>query len=375
MDIGYRVLISDRDFNAVAYIEHGISSLNFEHNAIGGCGTFGFSIPKAYEYSRFLLGGYNIKIYTLDQSTGDYELRYQGYIQRVKRRFSKNKDVYSVTGNGYVGQLAKIIINSTFSSQEASVSVKDILDDDVVSNTDVTYSASDIESTGFTPDTLEFNYEEADAAIQKIADIVGSREWGVDKDRKLYFKARNTTDKEYFVLGRDITDFDLEHDYESIVNRVIIQGGKKADDSTYVNTYDQEKSQYKYGRKDKLIQNSAITTNTVASQFKDSIFADKKYGTRSSSCRLCDYYKFIEDSIPLPIFVYREVAETFGSRKFGRGRFNGPLEQRIKRISYAFNDIGAFTVDLDLDDITPAITEDLSRLKYKLEQQRAAEVQ
>jgi hypothetical protein len=77
----------------------------------------------------------------------------------------------------------------------------------------------------------------------------------------------------------------------------------------------------------------------------------------------------------LPIFVYREVAETFGSRKFGRGRFNGPLEQRIKRISYAFDDTGAFTVDLDLDDITPAITEDLSRLKYKLEQQRAAEVQ
>jgi len=374
MDLKYRVLISDRAFKAIAYIENGISSLSFEHSATGGCGSFRFSLPKQYENSRFLLGGYNIKIYILNESSGDFELKYQGYIQRVKRSFSGIKDTFSVNGLGYIGKLSKININSTFTSQEASQSVKDILDNDVVPNTDISYSEGDIDNTGFTPDTIKFNYESSDSAIQKIADIVGSREWGVDKNRKLYFKARNTTIKKEFVLGKNITDFELEHDYETIINRVIIQGGTLADDSTYIKIYDEVKSQYKYGRKDKLIQNSSITTDTVAAQFKDSVFANKKYGTRKSSCRLCNFYEFLEDAIPLPIFVYREVGETFGTRKFGSGRYNGLLKQRIKRIKYNINNKGAFTVALDLDDIAPAITEDLSKLEYQLEQQRSASI-
>ena len=67
--------------------------------------------------------------------------------------------------------------DSTFQAIIDSVGgINYYLDTYVVPNTNLTYTGSDLETTGFTPSTINFNTD-ALSAMQSLADIVGTREF------------------------------------------------------------------------------------------------------------------------------------------------------------------------------------------------------
>jgi hypothetical protein len=368
-----RVEIRDREFNLLEILDNEIQGLSWEYNRIGGCGTFSFSLPRRYYDEKYISGDFNVRILVRNDATKEYDLWYQGIVEEKIPNVRADETI-QVSGHGYQAQLSRIYMDEEYTSTEVSVIVKDILDTYIVPNTDITYDAGDIVATGFTPDTFKFKTS-AMEALQTLADTVGSREWGVDKDRKFFFKARSSSVGYRFSLGNKVSGFSSDDSFRDIVNRVIVQGGDIGDPPVpYTKTYDHALSQLKYGIRTDVIQNSSITTDEVSSQFADSILAEFSDVVRKGSCELVDYETRVETTIPIPLFSLISRTTFYGEKLYGTFLYSGEISYQINRINYRMNNDGAVSINLDLGKLRPDLSEVIGQLEYKLEQLRTAGV-
>jgi len=368
MDINYRIELRDRSFNLLEVLDKEIIDPCWEYSRIGGCGGFSFSLPREYCNEKHISGDFNIRIYKWNTTTKTYDLIYQGLVEDKLPSVRGSQEVIEVQGHGYLAQLSRIYIDHDYTSTEVSAIVKDILDNYVVPNTNITYDAGDIVATGFTPDSLSFNTD-AKRALQTCADIVGSREWGVDKNRKFFFKARSETVGFRYPLGQKVTDFNNDDSFKDIVNRVIIQGGDVSG-TPYTKTYDNIPSQTKYNRRDRVVQNSAITTDTVSAQFAEALFTEFADIVRRARCNMVDDDTIFESTIPIPMFQLLTSGITYGEKKYGTFLYAGRIEYQVNRISYSIGNVGKLKISLQLGQLRPSVSEAIAQLEYELEQQR-----
>ena len=365
MDIEYRVELSDRSFNLLEVLEHEITDISWDYSRNGGCGGFRFSIPRTYCDEKFISGDFNIKIYIRNSSTKAYDLWYQGLIED-KSIDVRDKEKIVISGHGYSSQLSRIQIDQDYSSKTIEYIVDATLDT-VVANTDIIKDT--ISATGVTADTLEFNTD-AKTVIESCADITGTREWGVDKDRKFFFKARSSSVGFNFPLGGIITSFKEDQSFKDMINNVIVQGAVSSG-TPFTREKGDTSSQTKYGLREKVIQNSNVSTNTVADQLADAVLAEFKDVIRRASCSLINYSTRVETTIPIPLFKIKRLAKTYGTEKYGTFLYSGEIEYQINRIKYAINKNSVLSVSLNLGFLRPSISEEIKRLENKLEQQRS----
>lgn len=359
----HKILISDRDFNPIEEIQDIAGNLGWGYNRNGGCGSFNFDVPLKYCNDLIFGGNFNIKIYRRNPSTKAFDLWYQGRIENNNNDVRPSVETISISGLGYLSELSDVYIDADFSSQEISVVVKNLLDNYIVPNTNITYSASDIEATTFTPNTLTFNTNALDA-MQTLADIVGSREWGVDANRKFFFKARSSSVGFRFPLSDKVTNFSHDTSSKQIINRVIVVGGGEP---PFTATYDDTTSQLKWKRRDLLIQNSAITTTQVASQYADATFAEFNDVSRRARLTLLNEQQ-IESTIPIPLvnIISRQI--TYGQMTYGSFLYSGFINYQINRVNYNITQEGVMTIDLELGILRPSVAETLNQLDYELRQ-------
>lgn len=372
-----KVELRDKQFNILEILDSEFMNLSWEYQRVGGCGSFSFDLPRPYCNERYISGDFNVRIYGRNDTTKAYDLWFQGIVENKAPNVRGVEEVISVQGHGYQAQLSRIqLVNVTYTSQEASVIIKSILDNYVVPNTDITYSALDIEATSFTFDSITFNTD-ALSAIQTIADTVGAREWGVDEDRSFYFMERSETAGLYFALGNKVTSFTDDDSFKDIVNRVIVQGGDVADvpfqpDPT-TSYYNNTSSQTKYGRRDQIYQNSAITTDAVARQFAQSILAEKSDVIRRARVEIVNHDVQIESTVPIPLFELVARGTLYGEKYYGTFLYSGRIQYQVNRIVYKLgsND-NVLTTNLELGQPRPNVSEVIGQLKYQLEQLRTA---
>lgn len=364
----YRIVISDRYFRVIDEIQDIASNLSWDYNRIGGCGSFQFDVPIRFCEETFLGGNFNVKIYRKNPTDREYDLWYQGRIEDKVHNVSGVNEKISVRGSGYQSQLKDIIVNRTFTSQEISTIVTDVLDDDIVPSTNITYSGGDITATSFTPDSIEFNDKDGQDVFQTLADITGSREWGVDKDRKFFFKQRSSSVGLRFPLGSNGVVFSNDTSSHEIVNRVKVVGGDVSG-SPFTATYNDLNSQAKWGRRDKVVSNSSIVTAQVASQYADSIFAEFRDIVRRGKIDLLRE-QLIEETIPIPLVQVPAKGITYGTRKYGEFLYNGRVSYQVNRVNYSIDDVGNLKIGIQLGQLRPNLAEDLSQLEYKLDQIR-----
>jgi len=368
MAVDFRVEIRDRSFNLLELLENEILDLSWDYSRIGGCGGFRFSLPREYCNEKYISGDFNVRIYIRNVSTKAYDLWYQGLVEDKVPNIRGVEETIDVSGHGYFAQLARIQIDRDYSSQEISVIVKNILDNDITPNTDISYDGGDVVATSFTADTLEFNTD-GKSAMQTLAEIVGTREWGVDKDRKFFFKARSSTVGFTFPLGRYIKDFSSDQDFRSIVNNVIVQGAESGG-TPFTREVGDTSSQTKYGLREKVVQNSSISTNDVADEFGNAYLSEFKEVVRRARCDLVDYDTRIESTIPIPLFQLKQAGVTYGTQKYGTFLYSGLIGRQINRIQYSIDDNRNLKIRLDLGYLRPSIAENLAQLEHKLEQVR-----
>lgn len=374
-----KVELRDKSFNKLEDLDNEVIDPTWEFNGIGGCGSFSFDLPRQYCNERYISGDFNVRIYGRNPSTNAYDLWFQGLIEDKAPNVRNNEETILVQGHGYQAQLSRIqLIDVTFTSTEISAIVKSLLDNYIVPNTDITYSASDIEVTGYTPDSLPFNTD-VESAIETLADLAGGYVWGVDKDRKFFFKAKSTdTDDELcFPLGGKVTAFTDDYSFKDIVNRVIIQGGDIAGvpfrpDST-TSPYNSTASQLKYGRRDFVYQNSAIVTDAVAQQIAASILNEKADVLRRARCEIVNHETRIESTIPIPLFQLLARGTFYGEKTYNTFLYSGQIQYRVNRVVYKLSSSdAALMTNLELGQPRPDIAENIGQIKHQIEQLRSA---
>lgn len=365
----YRVLIEDRDLSFYNEIRKPLG-LNWEYNALGGCGAFGFTAYSKFCTDILFGSNFNIKILRRNPTTKNYDLWYQGRIEDKQYDISSGQEIVSISGYGYQSALNDVIINQDFTSQEASVIVKSILDTFVVPNTKITYDNADIEATTLTIDSIKFSYVTAAQALKTIAEAVGGREWGVDRNRKFFFKAQSSTTGFNYALGKKVKNLRVNNSSRSVANHIIIQGGDVSG-SPFVYVKDYLSGQAKYGRRDLILQRTAVVTNQIAQQIADAAYAERSDVSERVRCDLLDEV-LIENTLPIPLFKIKTREYLYDEANYDSILYSGIEPQRISKVRYKIGQASELIISMELGQVFASEVENIKQLEFKLDQLRQA---
>lgn len=363
----YKIVISDRSFNVRQEIQDRANNIQWNYNRNGGCGTFSFSIPERFCEEIALGGNFNVKIMRKNLTTGDYDTWYQGRIENKIHNVKGEDETIKVQGSGYQSQLADIYVDADYSSKTIEYIVEDIMDTYVTPNTDITKGT--IAATGFTADTLEFNTTALNA-IQTCADIVGTREWGVNASRQFNFLDRSSTVGFRIPFPGKVLKFSNDSSSKDIVNRVVIIGGDVSG-SPFTRTVNDTASQSKWGRRDKVVSNSAVVTNSVADQLGDAIFTEFDDVVFRARLDLLDEQQ-IEATVPIPLLVVHTARTKYGDKKYGTFLYSGEFNYQINRINYKLDSSSNLIINMQLGQLRPSISENIAKLEFELDQVRSS---
>lgn len=372
----WKVELKDNSGNVLELFDKNFEGLNFSFQRIGGCATASFSLPKPFEEWGYISGNFKVNIYYLNPSTNDYDLWWAGYVDENTPSLAEIEDI-NVLVQGYSGQLSRRFVSKTYTSTEVSLIVKNLLDTYIVGYTDITYDVADLEVTGFTPDTISFNCNCLDA-IRTLAETVGTREWGVGADGKFYFKARSSDVSHFYPIGGKVSSTNIINSFRDIINYIYLTGGKVGG-VNFTRTGNDAPSILKYGIRDAIINNSAITTNTVADEFIAAILAEKKDVTRKGEVLIVNDTKLVnnipvlkrfEDNIPLQLFRFITEGVRYGEKKYGTFLYSEYIDYQIQSITYSIDVNGGLNTKLEIGSRRPNIAEAISQLAFNLDQER-----
>lgn len=369
----FRVELRDRQFNILDILDNEYTELSWSYSRIGGCGGFSFKLPRRLFEEKNVSGTFNIRIYYRNPSTDTYDIWYQGFIQNKTPFVRGNTEDIQIDGHGYYAQLKNIYVNTSYASQEVSVIVKDVLDTYITPNTNISYQAADIEATTYTPDSITFN-DYGDAVMQKLADLVGTREYGVDSSRNFFFKARSTSVGRQFYLNKNLHSFTENQDFSDIFNRVYVQGAQAGGTSYFSAATNHLPSQAKYGIIDRVIQNSSVTTDAVAAQLSTSALSESNDVSRKASFKLVNLEAQLEATNPIDLINVIKKQTRYGQKRYGTFLYAGNVNRVVNRLNYTVTDANTLEIDVDCGQLRPDIVEQLSQLTYNLEQNRASSV-
>ncbi|QGH73031.1 MAG: tail protein [Siphoviridae sp. ctCJE6] len=360
----YRIELRDRDFEYINTLDNRAGNPHWSFSPVGGCAELSLRAHSRYCTELDLAPTFNIRLKRRNPNTKVYDLVYQGRIETVNYGVGEDEEFIDIQAFGYQSALNDIIVNRNYTGQEVSAIVKDILDQDVVPNTDLTYDAGDIENTGFSGN-FKLEYTTAKDAIEKLATIAGGIEWGVDANRKVYFKAQSNVEAFHYPMEKKITNFKLNSSSREIINRVIVIG-KDVSGSKYVYTKNYSVNQNKYKRRDKIIQNSAVDSDAVAEQLADAEQALGDGIVDRGSFELLEEV-ILESSIPVGLIkiASREVA--YDERNWNTFLLAGQGPFRIRKINYKLNEDSKLSVQVDFGQPLPSIVESINRLKYSID--------
>lgn len=335
---------------------------------VGGCTQVSFTVPSRYCTETVVAVNNNVRIKVRNDETKDYDLFYQGRIESVEYSPMPGKETITISGFGYQSQLKDIIITEDYTATELSVIVKDILDNHIIpsTNTDISYENADIESTGFTPSgTISFDSVTAMDALSDLADIAGNVDWGVDRNRKFYFKQRSTIVTEKIYIGSpELLDIRIGTTSIGLLSRAVVRG-----EGTFIYTKDYAKAQAKYKRRDVAISRSSVSSNDIAEQLADTEFARRKEPIRRAEYTL-KRDTLIENTLPIGLVDIESRETTFDEKEFDTFLFADPDPYRINQVEYAIDGNSNLVIQINAGESIPSDVEKIRRLEFELNQVR-----
>jgi hypothetical protein len=208
-------------------------------------------------------------------------------------------------------------------------------------------------------------------AIQNCAEIVGTREWGVDKNRKFYFKARSESTTKIYPLGGVVKSFTSIESFRDIVNKIYLEGGEVSG-SKFTRSGQDALSILKYGLREEIKTVSSITTNDVADEMIEAILSEKKDLARKATMVVVNEETQHEASIPLGLLRLEIPGTRYGEKEYNTFLYSGHINYQINTIRYSIDDNGVLVKTISLGQMKPTQAEIITGLEYKLEQLRAA---
>jgi len=362
----YRIELRDNNGTLLSYIQNLVDKAAWSWDRVGGCGDC--SLRLKTDFDGVLAGSFTedseIRIY-IPSVAGTAELWYSGYIDKVTPSISLDESI-ELYCLGYVNQLKRVIVREkTYIGNEIAEIVRNIAEVYATAYTGIISTAPNYEITDFTADSIYFN-ESAFEAMTKLADIAGKREWGVGADKKIFFKRRDDSIKNYFNLTHDFTSFQPVKDFNPIVTKIFLEGS-----DGYKQTFEITN---KISVREKVISNSSISTESVAYQFARAYLKENGMIRRSYTAKQIGRQTRIESTVPIGRAM---ISAKIGIRskydvaanKYDAGiKYDGDnLTLQVERIKYELTDTGV-NATLYLGAIPPSITDELAKLEYMINQ-------
>ena len=221
------------------------------------------------------------------------------------------------------------------------------------------------EDSGYAPDTIYFN-ESAFDAISKLANIAGRTEWGVDENKKFFFKRRNDATTKYFNYKQDFASFQPTKDFNEILTSIFLEGGGGYTQKFSVTN--------KLLTREVILQNSSISTQSVGYQYAKSILKEAGAPKRSYQGKQINITSRIESTIPIGnCFIFESIGIRLkydvASQLYDSGlKYDGGnLQLQIEKIKYELKDSG-LNATISFGGIPPSVSDDLAKLEYAINQ-------
>jgi hypothetical protein len=354
-------------------------NLDFEYNRIGGCGSFEMEVMRKFGDSSRFEADDDIRLYVKAVSNGSYQLMYRGYVDNFTPTAEAPRERWIIRGQGYVGQLNRVIVTATYQNVPVEVIIKSILDNYVVGKAgiDITYLAADIENTGLVVSEISFDDTVTDI-IQKLSDLVGQREWGVDENARFFFKQRSNNITHILQLGMDLETYEVKDDWESIANRIEIRGGRisSTNNSIYSLTVNNVPSQTAFGLRAKIYNNSSIKNDTDGNRYGQAILQEASNVTRRANAELTVRPTNYHATKPLGVIQVPNLdagltRTILGNFTYGVPKYGGMDSFQVHSIAYKLSPNSAgFEISMDLGSTPPELFTPIARLDFELEQVR-----
>ena len=373
----YRLEHRDTDGNLIERLEGITTTFNFEYSRIGGDGSFEMSIKREFLSSPLFEADDDIRLYVRRADENDFQIWYRGLVQNYAPSLT-DQQAWTIRGTGYLSQLERLLVTETYELMSVEAIVRDILDNYVVGQTgiDITYNDDDIEEAGLILEQINFD-DSVINAFKKLADIVGKREWGVDSNAQFFFKERTNQIAFVLVAGADLVGYDRLDDFDGIINRIEVRGGRLEDGTIYQLQVNNLVSQTQFGLRTKVFNNSSIKNESDANRYAQAVMQDTGNIVRRARIALNADIRFFHEIKPLGLFQVGNLEEglnraiygvpLYGGGEFG-SRYAGIDSYQPDSFKYTISEAGSgLDVIIDLGNQRPELFNSLARLDFGLE--------
>ena len=222
----FEIRVYDRSGNQKAFISstaqgHAILGGQFKLSRISGCGKLTLSLHRKYLRGT-IDHGYRIECWAKPAGSGALTRYYTGKIIGIPGSGTTAIAVqYEATGIWY--DVERQSIAKFYEGADIDTIVEAILDD-IDNYSDLSSSTSEISlSSAYTLGDFEAEFMSAADALKLLAEVQGEVQYGVDQDRKLYFKDLSTTDVKSFWVGKHMERFEPRESSVGVMNRLYMQ--------------------------------------------------------------------------------------------------------------------------------------------------------
>lgn len=299
---GFSVEWRDKDGNFKGYLHPYLSRKpTWEWNRKGGCGLCSLTLKQGY---RDLVFDARDDIQIRIKSGSTSKLVYRGYVADVTPTLQNDQTVV-IRVRGYFDLLKKIVAHDsgdllTYSTQQISAIVTDLIDTFVTAATPITKGT--IDSSSFEVDSIQF-LQPIETALQTLSDLAGDAEYGVDEDLVFFWRSESSVITHRFFVGTDIKKMDRKVNYDNLVNKIYLVGGEVAG-SKYKRTAENTDSQTLYYLSEKIENNGSIISDSTADEFLGSLLRQKSAPVLSIRAEIPNTTKRLEDTVPIGLVTF-----------------------------------------------------------------------
>jgi hypothetical protein len=309
----YNVELRDKDGHLKAYLTPFVDNISWEWNRIGGCGRCSITIHKAY---RNIIFDARDDIQIRVQDGAITKLVYRGYIANIVPTLKTDQDIV-LDIRGYFDLFKKIIVHTTgntrtYTNKTVAYVTDDIADTFIIPNTPITISGA-ITAGDFSVDTIDFLCT-VENALDTLSQLQGDIEYGVDEHLVFFWKTEVDTINHQFFVGNNISILERRVNWDDLVNKVYLIGGDVAG-TTYKVTGENTDSQSIYYLSEDIINNSSITTASVAAQYIGAILQEKSNPQFTIRAAIANTPLRMEDTIPMGLVSFFDA--TYDSLSMG----------------------------------------------------------
>lgn len=354
-----QVLLYDQYFNLKKEVNN-YFSLYWEYARTGGCGQAVLIVMQNLDTFEA-----DFKPKTSIKVVVDGVVRYHGRVLKVLRSIQSGQEVMQVVFYGFMSELEKIIVREDYSNMEVSMIVKDIMDNYVVGASDITYVSADVEATSYVVQALSFNHTVKDA-FALLAQLGGNIEWGIDRNRQLFWKQTDQYVRRVYVVGRELTTYSEERSNEGVINKLNIFGG-----AGYISTVQSGLSIEVFGTNEGNHYESAITEASDSNQLGQVLLKQLSKIQRRVQFEYVSNDVFIESSVPLGSTAVSKSQvprlNKYATFKYGTVgiKYGNFTQDQINLIRYTLEG-GGMRVQIALEEQIPSLSTQQKQIEYQI---------